>query len=450
MKLISILIMLIALFAIAGTSPTSAQPAGPSAAPVTGVDVHALPPLSSQTPFDAQRATNAYLAQVSGAARTRSDSYYEGGYVLLAVDAIYAVAVSALLLWLKISSRMRSVAERSTRLRFWQVPIYAAQYLAITTVATLPLAAYEGFFRERAYGLMNQSFLEWLVDQGKSFGLNLLAGIIVLTLVYWTIRRASRTWWIWGAGIVIAFMAFEAIIVPVFVAPLFNTYTSLSETPLRAEILSVARANGIPADDVYEVDASRQSDRISANVSGFLGTLRITLNDNLLRKGTHDEVLAVFGHEMGHYVLDHAVRLLLLYSVVFLAAFAFVRWGFGVLTKTFGDRWNVHAIDDPAGLPALAALATLFFFVATPFTNWISRSTEIQADMYGLNAVRKPDAFATVVLKLSYYRKLDPGAWEEAVFYDHPSGRTRIWEAMRWKAEHLNDPDIKTGPVSPQ
>jgi len=83
-------------------------------------------------------------------------------------------------------------------------------------------------------------------------------------------------------------------------------------------------------------------------------------------------------------------------------------------------------------------------------TNTISRTTEIQADMFGVNAVRKPDAFATVVLKLSNYRKLDPGPWEEAIFYDHPSARTRIWEMMRWKAEHLNDADIKAGPVSPQ
>jgi STE24 endopeptidase len=142
--------------------------------------------------------------------------------------------------------------------------------------------------------------------------------------------------------------------------------------------------------------------------------------------------------------------LLLLYSLVFAAAFAFVKWGFGRLTRVFGESWDVRTIDDPAGLPILAALATLFFFVATPVTNWISRSTEIQADIFGLNAVRKPDAFSTVVLKLSAYRKLDPSPWEETLFYDHPSGRTRIWEAMRWKAEHLNDPDIKAGPQSPQ
>ncbi len=106
--------------------------------------------------------------------------------------------------------------------------------------------------------------------------------------------------------------------------------------------------------------------------------------------------------------------------------------------------------DDPAGLPVLAALAAVFLLLATPLLNTITRTMEIQADMYGINAARKPDAFATSVLKLANYRKLDPAPGEEAIFYDHPSGRTRIWELMRWKAEHLNDPDIKAGPVSPQ
>lgn len=450
MKPFSIPITLVLLLALFAINPSSAQSAGPSAAPVTTVDVHNLPPPKLQQPFDAQKATNAYLAQVGGAARAHSDAYFEGHYVLLAVDALYAIAVSALLLWLGISARMRNFARRQASSRFWQASIYAAQYLTLTALFSLPLTIYERFVRERAYGLMNQTFLQWLGDQGKSFGLNLIAGVVLITLIYSAIRRANKTWWLWGAGIAIAFTAFISLITPVFVAPLFNTYTPLPASPLRAEILATARANGIPADNVYLVDASRQSDRISANVSGFLGTLRITLNDNLMHKGTHDEILAVLGHEMGHYVLDHAVRLLLLNTVVFVAAFGFVDWGFGLLTKFFGHRWDVRTIDDPAGLPILVALATLFFFVATPFTNWISRSTEIQADMYGLNAVRKPDAFSTVVLKLSQYRKLDPGPWEEAILYDHPSGRTRIFEAMRWKAEHLNDSDIKAGLVSPK
>jgi STE24 endopeptidase len=449
-KLISILILAMALLASVALSSSRAQSAGPSAAPTATVDVHSLPPIRSDKPFDPQKAVTAYLDRVGGAARARSDAYFEGGYVLIAVDALYAIAVSALLLWLKISARMRDLAQRLTPSRFWQAPIYVVQYLVITTLLALPLTIYEGFYRERAYGLMNQTFLAWSGDQTIKFGLSVVAGVIVLTLIYAAIRSTPRNWWLWGTGIATIFLAILLIIGPVFIAPLFNHFSQMPAGPLKTDVLALARANGIPADNVYVSDASRQSDRISANVSGFLGTTRITLNDNLLHKGTHDEVLAVLGHEMGHYVADDAFRLLLLTALVYLAGFAFVNWGFGWLTGVFGGSWDVRTIDDPAGLPVLAALATIFSLFATPVTNTISRTTEIQADMFGINAARKPDAFATAVLKLSTYRKLDPSPWEEAVFYDHPSGRTRTWEAMRWKAEHLNDPDIKAGPQSPQ
>jgi len=235
----------------------------------------------------------------------------------------------------------------------------------------------------------------------------------------------------------------QLVIYPVFIAPLTNHYTPLPDSPIKKEILSLARANQIPAENVWTFDASRQSNRISANVSGFLGTTRISLNDNLLKQGTHDEVLAVLGHEMGHYVMGHALRNLLLDGLVTLAGFCFLHWGFWFACELFGGQWQVRTVSEVAGLPLLAALGTLFLFLATPATNSITRMTEYQADIFGLNAVRKPDAFATVMLKLSTYRKLEPGRWEEMVFYDHPSGRTRIAAAMRWKKEHIADPDIR-------
>jgi STE24 endopeptidase len=196
-------------------------------------------------------------------------------------------------------------------------------------------------------------------------------------------------------------------------------------------------------ENVWVMDASKQSNRISANVSGFLGTTRISLTDNLLQQGSDDEVLAVIGHEIGHYTMGHTVRLLLLMGLVTIVGFAFVNWGFLIACEIFGGQWQVRRVSDVAGLPLLAALSALFFFLATPLTNSISRTTEFQADLFGLNAVRKPDAFASVMLKLSTYRKLEPGHWEEIIFFTHPSGRTRIETAMRWKKEHIADADIR-------
>ncbi|HEX3429767.1 MAG TPA: M48 family metallopeptidase [Rhizomicrobium sp.] len=423
------------------------------AAPLSPVTEQALPARAAPAhaiPFDPVKATNAYLARVSGEARKRSDSYFEGGYVLILVDGLYAVAVAALLLWTGLSARMRNAAQRVTRSRFAQVPIYVAMFIVATTVLTFPLTLYEGFFREHAYGLSNQNFAQWFRDFGVGFLLQLVAAAIALTLIYAVIRASKRLWWAWGTLVAVALSACIIMIAPVFVSPLFNHYKPLPESPMKEKILSLAKANGIPVDNVYEFDASKQSKRISANVSGLFGTTRISLNDNLMNRCTPAEIEAVLGHEMGHYVLSHVVIGITWFGLVFLVAFLFLDWGFRALTDIFGGNWEVRSIDDPAGLPVLSALLAIFFVLATPVTNTITRTIEAQADIFGLNAARQPDGFATATLKLSEYRKLDPTPLEEFVFYDHPSGRTRIMNAMRWKFWHLNDPDIKAGPVSPQ
>jgi STE24 endopeptidase len=452
---LSLRAVMLAAFAWLLVSAVASAQAQPAPAPTSQVSVAPLPPpatAAKATPaFDVEKATNAYLARVSGEARAKSDSYFEGGYVLTLVDALYAIAVSALLLWSRFSAGIRNFAQRRTRSRFWQVSIYVAIYFVVVTVLTFPLGVYEGFFREHAYGLSNQNFVQWFGDFLKGQGIGLIVMVIAGTVIYAVIRATPRYWWAWGTVVMILFLMIGAVIQPVFIAPVFNNYKPLAESPLKDKILSIARSEGIPATNVYEFDASRQTKRISANVSGFLGTTRISLNDNLLNRSKDQrEIIAVLGHEMGHYVLDHIVRLLMMMGLVFFVGFAFVAWGFRVLSLIFGGNWDVRTIDDPAGLPVLVALMTFFFLVATPVENTIVRTTEAQADLFGVNAVREPDAFAEATLQLSEYRKLDPSPLEDVFFYDHPSGRSRIHMMMQWKAEHLNDPDIKAGPVSPQ
>jgi STE24 endopeptidase len=221
---------------------------------------------------------------------------------------------------------------------------------------------------------------------------------------------------------------------PVYIAPIFNTYTALKPSPVRDDILRVAHANGIQAQEVYEVDASRQTTRVSANVSGILGTQRITLNDNLLNRASPGAILAVLGHEMGHYVLNHVYKMLLAFGVIIVVGFAIIAWGFDRLAAKHVARWGVLAVDDPAGFPLIVLLLSTYIFLLTPVVNTVIRTNEFEADVFGLNATRQPDGFAEAALLLSDYRKMDPGPLEEIVFYDHPSGRTRIFTAMEWKA----------------
>ncbi len=160
------------------------------------------------------------------------------------------------------------------------------------------------------------------------------------------------------------------------------------------------------------------------------------MNDNLLKRCSLPEIVAVMGHEMGHYVLNHAYKGIVFFGILIVLAFAFLRFSFDAFVRRYGARWGVRGVSDVAGMPVFAILIACYLFVLTPVTNSIIRTQEAEADMYGLNASREPDGFAEVSLKLGEYRKLDPGKLEEFLFFDHPSGRNRIFAAMRWKAEH--------------
>ncbi len=403
-------------------------------------DSVSTPAVAGQTPsgpaFDIRAAVDAYLAKMPPAQRTRSDAYFEGGYWLLLWDFLSTFFIMWLLLRFRWSARMRNLAERLTRFRPLQTALYWIQFILVVSLLSFPLSLYEGYFREHKYGLLNQTFGPWMRDQMVGLLVSIVLGTILIVPLFALVRRLGKNWWVWGAVLSIIFGAFVSLIAPVYVFPLFNKYTTLTDARIKDPILSMARANGIPAHDVYEFDASRQSNRVSANVSGFAGTLRISLNDNLLKRCTLPEIETTMGHEMGHYVLNHAYKGLVMLGVVIVIGFAFVNWGIHFGLDRWGKQWEVRGITDIAVLPLAVIVFSLYFFLMTPVTNTISRNMEFEADMYGLNAAQQPDGEANVDMLLGEYRKLDPGPIEEFLFYDHPSGRTRITAAMRWKAEH--------------
>jgi STE24 endopeptidase len=411
----------------AQTSQNATSGSAPSAA---------SPPAPTPPAFDINAAVEAYLAKMPPAQRARSDAYFEGGYWLILWDFLATVVVMWLLLHFRWSARMRDLAERLIRFRFLQTAIYWVQFILVTSILTFPMTVYESYLRELKYGLMNQSFGSWMRDQLVMLAVSVVLGAIVLVPLFGLVRRLGDNWWVWGAVLSVLFIAFVSLIAPVYLFPLFNKYTKLEDPRIKDPILSMARANGIPATEVYEFDASRQSNRVSANVSGFASTLRISLNDNLLKRCTLPEIETTMGHEMGHYVLNHAYKGLVLGGVVFVIGFAFLNWGINLALARWGAAWEIRGITDVAVLPLAVIVFSFYFLLMTPVSNTITRNMEYEADMYGLNAARQPDGEANVDLMLGEYRKLDPGPVEEFLFYDHPGGRTRITAAMRWKAEH--------------
>ena len=392
-------------------------------------------PAPDPATIGAEAATEAYLDTIPADKRAQSDAYFEGGYWLMLWRFIWSSAGLLVILNAGLSARLRDFAARTTRSRFVQPAIYWIGFSLFVFLFSLPLAVYADYVREHQYGLSTQTFGAWIGDALKSLAVELVIGSFAVSVFYAALRRAGRSWWLWGAGIAIAFLALGVAIGPVFIAPLFNTYTRVEDPAIREPVLAVARANGIHADAVWQVDASRQTTRISANVSGMFGTERITLNDNLLTRASRGAVLAVMGHEMGHYVLNHTYEMLLSFGLVIGVGFAIVARGFPAAAARYGSRWRIGAVDDPAGLPLILLLFGVYLFAITPITNSIVRTNEYEADVFGLNAARQPEGFAEASLLLADYRKLHPGPVEELIFFDHPSGYTRILTAMRWKAE---------------
>jgi STE24 endopeptidase len=425
---------LVFICAIYLTTAAFAQP--PAANEMPSV-IEVPPEAQPSAHFDAVAATNAYLAQIPADKTARSDAYFEGGYWMILWDFLYAAIVSLLLLNVRWSARMRDIAERITRFKPIQAFIYWLQYLVLTSILLFPLTVYEDYFREHKYGLATQTFGPWMGDQLKNLVVNLVLGGLLTMILFGIVRWLPRTWWIWGAVATLLFMIFLVLISPVYIVPIFNKVTRLDDPKIVDPILSMARANGIPAKDVFTIDASKQSTRMSANVSGFANTMRITLNDNLLRRGSLEEIEAVMGHEMGHYVLHHVYKDILFFSIVIVLLFAYLYRGLNWAIERWGEKWQIRGVGDTAVLPLAVLLLLIVGFVLTPIFNTWTRTQEYEADMYGLNTSRQSDGFAQAAIHLGEYRKMNPGTLEEWIFFDHPSGRNRIYAAMRWKAENL-------------
>ena len=431
---------MLAVLCLAAGSELVAQeePIAEPAEPTAEVSVIEVEPAPS-APFDVDAAVEAYLSRQTPDEKARSDSYFEGGYWLQLWGFIYTLGVAWLLLGSGLSAKMRDLAERIVRWRPLQTALYSIGYVVIATLLFFPLTVYQGFFREHKYDLATQTFPQWMRDWAVELGESVILFAILFMALYGVFRKLPRTWWLWGAAVGLVFLVMLILIGPVYIDPLFNTYTALEDPTVKDPILSMARSNGIEVDNVYQFDASRQTTRVSANVSGFMGTMAIRLNDNLLNRCSLAEIKEVMAHEIGHYVLNHIYETIIYFGVILVGAFAFVRWSFDRVRARWGEKWGVSGIGDVAGMPLLVALLAVYFFFMTPVINNIIRVNEVEADLFALHAAGEPDGDLARQTLIARLEKASPGPIEEWIFYDHPSGRSRIHMAMTWKAEHLDE-----------
>ncbi len=342
-------------------------------------------------------------------------------------DALYfigfawSVAVLFIVLQTGISARLRVAAERWVRWRFVATMLYFAMLTAVITIMEFPLTFYAGFIVPHQFDLTLQRFPSWLGDFGKDTGVNVVIGSVVAALVVLGIRLFRR-WWIvlWLGSIPLIILG--VVLTPLIIDPLFNKFEPLKDPVLRRDLLAEAARAVIHGGRVYQVDKSKQTTTMNAYVTGIGPSKRIVLWDTLLRKLDHDEILAVMGHEMGHYVLGHLWK-----GIAFGVAVALV--GFFVAQKLYewglarwGARWQVEDRADPAALPWLLLIAAVLGFLLSPVSSGFSRMLEHHADKFSLDLTHLNEPMASAFVKFA----------EDSWFYSHPSAQERIDFALHY------------------
>jgi STE24 endopeptidase len=383
--------------------------------------------------FNAQAATARYMDSLGADALEKAARYTVGNHWLL----LWGLLVSALITWLVVRSGVLDwlqawLERRSIAMRAFLV---SAAFLLISGILASPWSIYDDWWRERAYGRSSQPLRDFLLQSSIAALITVLVGGLFLLGVYALIKRTGRRWWIWSGGLTAAALAVIMLLSPILIEPLFNQYRPVPAGPVREALLEMAARADIPADRIFMYDGSRQSNNFTANVSGVLGSARIAISDVALKRASLDEVKAVTGHEIGHYVLGHVWRMVAVFSLLAILLFFLADRLFPRFARWFG---STATIGEPRGVPVLAFLVSLFGLLAMPVSNAMSRIGESEADAYSLRTVNEPDGLASALVKTAEYRYPRPHPVQEAIFYTHPSVERRVRRAMERKAANAD------------
>ncbi|HVL43045.1 MAG TPA: M48 family metallopeptidase [Brevundimonas sp.] len=386
--------------------------------------------------IDPAAETARWLATLSPEDTARAISYTQGGHWLLLWGAVVSIVTAWIIIRTGVLSGIRDRLERRRKRPKLVSLLVGVMYLLMSFVLTLPWSIYQGWWREKQYGLTSQPLTGWLTEAVIGTGISVVFMGLLIVALYFIIRHARRLWWAWGAGLTAVAVIFFLLVSPIFIEPIFNTYTPAPDGPVRDAVVELAHRTGTPDDKIYIYDGSKQSDRYTANVSGLFGSARVAMSDVMFAKGADiAEVKGVVGHEMGHYVHMHSLWMAGIMIVLAAIGFWLVDRLYPLAKRVLGAN-RVGDIADPAGLPVLVAILAVLELLSTPLQTTLIRTIEADADHFSMVHANEPDGLAKALIKTAEYRAPSPSAIEEFIFYDHPSVENRIRKAMEWKAVH--------------
>lgn len=355
-------------------------------------------------------------------------AYYRSGMVLWGVNQVWGLLVCGLLLFSGLSARMRDLARRIGRVWFFTVGLYIVLFLVVVFLIDLPLNYYEGFVRQRAYGMSNQTLGKWLGDSLKGLGVEMAGGFLFAWVPYLLLAKAPRRWWLYTAILSLPFLMFIVLIKPIWIDPLFNDFGPMRNKALEQAILKQADRAGIEGSRVFEVNKRVDTNAVNAYVTGLLGTKRIVLWDTLLDRLNEKEVLFVMAHEMGHYVLGHVVRSILLSVFLTLAGLYFVHRCAGWIIARYARLLGFERLSDVASVPLVLGLLQIAMLGLGPLAMAYSRNQEHAADRFALDLTRANHSGATSFVKLQKENLSNPrpGLIYTIFRASHPSIGDRI------------------------
>jgi STE24 endopeptidase len=380
------------------------------------------------TEFDPAAATAALIDGLGAETLERAAAYTIGNHWILFGGTLVSLLIAWIVIRLGWLDRLQARLGQRVALAAFLV---SALWLLLAGLLGLPWSIWTDWWRETQFGRTTQPFADWFLQGAIALLLSVVIGGLFFAALYWLIRRTGPRWWLWGGGLAAAAITLLLLLSPILIEPIFNQYQPLPDGPVRDRLEVQAARAGVPGDRIFVYDGSRQSENFTANVSGVFGTARIAISDVALKGADIDEVEAVTGHEIGHYVLHHIWQRVALFAGLALLGFFLAGRLFPLAARLLG---STARIDEPRGLPVLMAILSVLGLFAVPFTNALSRLGEWEADRYSLETVKKPEALATALVKTAEYRDPRPHPVQEAIFYTHPSVERRVMAAMEWKA----------------
>lgn len=382
--------------------------------------------------FDAVSATNAYIDSLGTEALAQAAAYTAGNHWLILWSLLATVVSTSLIVRSGILVALSNkLSQRGAFNRAFQV---SAAFIVLSAIIELPWTIYTSWYRQTQYDMTTQPLGDFLGQSGLGLALSAVLMGLLLATFYVLIKKAGQLWWAWFGGITASLVATMMLLGPSLIQPLFNEYTPVPEGEVKEAIEALALEANIPTNRIFMYDGSRQSNNFTANVSGIGSSARIAISDIALKEANLDEVKAVTGHEIGHYVSGHIWWVVFLLSGEVVIAFLLADRLFKPVARVFGADEN---IQNPASVPILILLVGVLLTLFEPINNSLTRMNEADADRYSLENVGLPDGLASALVKTAEYRDPRPGQLQELLFYTHPSVESRVRMAMEWKGEQL-------------